>query len=239
LFGEFGPSSWGRRYHLELALRLRLPTLFREIKNSRNRSPVRALAGQLLATLLPRRGIDVSLLFTSDFRRECKAKPVWRSRSPYQRRYQEASIRYWLGKHAVERGQTMYPVRPSHPLLDKRILEFCLALPGSMDVGKGYPRYPVRAALDGILPPRIQWRTDKTHFSPDYYARYNAQLGMAQDFVRAIGPRDPVRTIVDVERLAKMLVPVDPVAGLASARDEVPMTLYLIGFLRQFTEFRP
>ncbi len=241
-FGEFGPSSWGERYHLELALKLRLPTLFREMKNSRtcrSSSPLRALAGQLRRMLTPRLGIDVSLPFTRDFQQECEAKPVWRSRSPWPRRHQAASIRYWLGKHAVERGQSVNLVRPSFPLIDKRILEFCLALPCSMDVGKGYQRFPVRAALDGILPPRIQWRTGKMHYSPDYYVRYNAQLGMAQDFVAAIGARDPVRTIVDVERLGKMLAPVDPAVGLASARDEVPMTLYLIGFLRQFSEFRP
>jgi asparagine synthase (glutamine-hydrolysing) len=107
-----------------------------------------------------------------------------------------------------------------------------------MDVREGYQRYPIRAALNGILPPKIQWRTDKIPFSPDYFVRYNAQLGMALEFVAAIRPNDPVRKIVDVEKLRRMLVPVDAAAKPAPARDEIPLTLYLINFLRQFSEFR-
>jgi hypothetical protein len=101
----------------------------------------------------------------------------------------------------------------------------------------GYSRYLIRTALEGILPRRIQWRTDKKLFAPDYSARFNAQLGKACDFVAAIGPKDPVRSIVDVDRLKARLVP---------ARDAfewdstilIPNTVYLICFLRQFAEFR-
>jgi hypothetical protein len=124
-------------------------------------------------------------------------------------------------------------------LLDKRILEFCLALPAGMNVRDGYQRYLIRRALDGVLPPRIQWRTSKAHFSPDYYVRYNAQLGMARSFVAAIGSRDPVRSVIDVNRIEKMLIPVDVATVNVAARDDVPVTLYTINFLRQFPEFQP
>lgn len=76
-------------------------------------------------------------------------------------------------------------------------------------------------------------------YSPDYFVRYNAQLGMARDFVSAIGPKDPVRAVVDVEQLAALTQPVDALSGSAAARDQVPVTMYLINFLRQFPEFRP
>jgi hypothetical protein len=103
----------------------------------------------------------------------------------------------------------------------------------------GYPRYLIRAALDGILPQKIQWRTDKAPFSADYLQRYNEQLGMAREFVSRIGARDPVRSVIDVERLQRLLVPVDPGKESVAARDEVPNTLYMINFLRQFSEFQP
>jgi hypothetical protein len=149
-------------------------------------------------------------------------------------------MRHWIGgKHAVLRGQSVALIPQSFPLLDKRLLEFCLAMPAGLAVREGYPRYPIRAALEGILPRRIQWRTSKLPFSPDYFVRYNAQIGIAREFVAAIGPHDPVRTIVDVERLRTLLVPVDAVAGSVAARDQVPWTLYLISFLRQFSEFQP
>jgi len=76
-------------------------------------------------------------------------------------------------------------------------------------------------------------------FAPDYFVRYNAQLPKARDFVAAIGARDPVRTIVDIDRLAKLLTPVDPVQGKWEALVSIPGTIYLIAFLRQFSEFRP
>jgi len=179
------------------------------------------------------------MLLTRDFQRECRDKPIRTNRSPLQRRYQFASIRQMIGNHATGRGQTVGLLPMSFPLLDKRILEFCLALPVSMDVRDGHHRYPIRAALNGVLPPRIQWRADKIPFSPDYFVRYNSQLGMALEFVAAIGPKDPVRRIVDVERLRRMLVPADTKTRFAPARDEIPSTLYLINFLRQFSEFRP
>jgi asparagine synthase (glutamine-hydrolysing) len=240
--GEFGVSSWSERYYLELAIRGHWRTLFRELKRcraSRSPSPARMLARQALNILSPVRGWRPAVLLASDFRRQSKARPALKGRSPYLRRHQVSEIRFWLSKHAMERGQSISLIPPCSPLLDKRILEFCLAMPESMDVGDGYPRYRIRAALDGILPPRIQWRTTKAPYSPDYFARYNAQLGMAREFVQAIRPNDPVRTVVDVEGLGKLLVPVDPAVGPTAARDEIPVTLYLINFLRQFAEFRP
>ncbi len=240
--GEFGVSSWSERYYLELAIRGHWRSLARELKRcraSRSASPARMLGRQILNILSPVRGWRPAVLLASDFRREVNARPALQGRSPYLRRHQVSEIRFWLSKHAMERGQSISLIPPCSPLLDKRILEFCLAMPESMDVGEGYPRYRIRAALDGILPPRIQWRTTKAPFSPDYFVRYNAQLGIAREFVQAIGPKDPIRTVVNVEGLGKLLVPVDAAAGPTAARDEVPVTLYLINFLRQFSEFRP
>ena len=69
--------------------------------------------------------------------------------------------------------------------------------------------------------------------------RYNAQIAKAREFVAAIGPRDPVRSVVDLGLLSRKLQPVDPVAGTWDALVSIPMTVYLIAFLRQFAEFRP
>ena len=240
--GELSITSWSERYHLEMAIRFRWATLFRELKKrrtARNSSPVRVLGGELLRTLFPRRGWKPVMLLARDFRRERRDGPAFRSHSPYQRPYQAALVRRSLSQHA-DRGETMHLLPQCSPLFDKRLLEFCLAMPTDVDVHDGYHRYPVRAALDGILPPRIQWRTDKKPYSPDYFVRYNAQLGIAREFVAAIGPRDPVRTIVDVEKLQQLLIPVqDLAAGTLAALGQVPGTLYLICFLRQFSAFRP
>jgi hypothetical protein len=108
-----------------------------------------------------------------------------------------------------------------------------------LKVRNGYQRYLIREALDGMLPRRIQWRTNKAPFSPDYFFRYNTQLEKARCFVAAISPRDPIRSVVDVERLKLLLRPAPVPRGNAESLTAVPTTIYLILFLRQFTEFRP
>jgi asparagine synthase (glutamine-hydrolysing) len=128
--------------------------------------------------------------------------------------------------------------RQALPLLDKRVIEFCLSLPPNIGVRNGYHRYLLRGALDGLLPKRIQWRTDKTLFSPDYNLRYNSQLGLARALVASVGPNDPVRSIVDVDSLEKLLEPIDPATRNDMALGLIPRTIYMIRFLRQFSEFR-
>jgi hypothetical protein len=140
--------------------------------------------------------------------------------------------------HAHSNELTGWPVPFSFPLLDKRLLEFCLSAPGEMKIRDGYSRYLVRRSMDGILPRKIQWRTTKCAFAPDYGKRYRAQIGKARDFVMNIRSRDPVRTIVNVERLEYLINNPDSAAGNAAALAVVPMTIYMICFLRQFGEFR-
>lgn len=48
------------------------------------------------------------------------------------------------------------------PLLDIRLLEFHLSVPSHMKRKKGYGRYLFRRSIDGVVPPEIQWRTDKS-----------------------------------------------------------------------------
>jgi hypothetical protein len=94
-------------------------------------------------------------------------------------------------------------------------------------------------ALDGILPRRIQWRTTKSPFSPDYFSRYNSQLKRARQFVADIGIGDPIRSIVDLDALNRLLQRPAVLARDNEAMVQIPTTIYLICFLRQFAEFRP
>ncbi len=49
-----------------------------------------------------------------------------------------------------------------YPLLDIRLVEFHLAVPSCLKRKNGYGRYLYRKAVEGIIPPEIQWRVDKT-----------------------------------------------------------------------------
>jgi asparagine synthase (glutamine-hydrolysing) len=128
------------------------------------------------------------------------------------------------------------------PLLDRRLLEFCLAAPAQLKIRDGYPRYLARGALAGVLPEQIRWRTSKEPLSPDYALRCNAQRGQAAAYLSEIGPRDPVRAVVDVQRLQRWAT-----HEMTASRYSTPENLragfgvyqgiYLIAFLRQFPQF--
>lgn len=129
------------------------------------------------------------------------------------------------------------------PLMDVRLLEFCLNAPLTYKIKNGYNRYMVRAGLDGILPPEIQWRNSKTPFSPDYIRRYKMQLSLVKAFLNGIKPNDPVRRIVNIDKLTELVnIPLaDNESGTYAetlARDLVPEGIYLIQFLRRFPEFQ-
>jgi asparagine synthase (glutamine-hydrolysing) len=127
------------------------------------------------------------------------------------------------------------------PYFDKRVIEFCLAAPGEMKVWGGYHRYLIRASLAGILPPAIQWRISKEPFSPDLHLRYNRQRPQAQALLASIAPHDPIRHIVNVEKLKRLATIEMPAGWTNTSAHEASMNalrgIYLIAFLRQFGEY--
>jgi asparagine synthase (glutamine-hydrolysing) len=241
--GELGATTWSNRYYLQLAARFRWIRLFSEMRRLRkvsNSSPFRIVAGQLRNVLFPGKTRRPMFLLAQGFKNQFRFRPAFHGRSLSERQYQAELINYWMKKHASRHFNSPDGLVPrSYPLLDKRVIELCLRLPASLNVRGGYHRCFVRYALDGVLPKRIQWRTSKKPFSPDYFVRYNSQLKLATDFVASIAPNDPVRSVIDVDGLETCLrEPVDPVKGSLAARMEVPNTLYAINFLRQFSDFR-
>lgn len=135
------------------------------------------------------------------------------------------------------------PVEFRYPFLDKRLIEFTTAVPIELKFKNGYYRYLIRVALDKILPPKIQWRTSKTPFSPDYMRRFNSQIEGVRDLLADISANDPLREALDIEKIknwADLSIPDTEryTENEAIARDHLPQAIYLIYFLRKFSEFR-
>ena len=55
-----------------------------------------------------------------------------------------------------------------HPFMDKRLIEFCLALPADQKLSNGFGRIVMRRALSGFLPEKVQWRGGKADLSPNF-----------------------------------------------------------------------
>ena len=63
-----------------------------------------------------------------------------------------------------DRIASAFHIEPRCPFLDKRLVEFCYAIPNEMKFRFGWNRYLQRIALENILPTEIQWRPLKKFF---------------------------------------------------------------------------
>lgn len=62
----------------------------------------------------------------------------------------------------LEKISAAYGIEARYPFFDRRLIEFCIALPPGQRVYKGWTRSIFRHAMEGILPKDVQWRTDKS-----------------------------------------------------------------------------
>lgn len=82
------------------------------------------------------------------------------------------------GRIAARQG-----VEPRHPLLDTRLVQFCLALPWPQKINRGHTKIILRRAMAGTLPEPVCWRTGKEHLGPDFF---QAWLRLKRDFIDEI-----------------------------------------------------
>lgn len=67
--------------------------------------------------------------------------------------------------HILDRCAAAHNIEFRFPFWDVRLVEFCLSLPPHLKLRGGVSRYVFRKAMDGILPPKIQWRSGKADLS--------------------------------------------------------------------------
>jgi asparagine synthase (glutamine-hydrolysing) len=75
-----------------------------------------------------------------------------------------------------------------YPFWDKRLVEFCLAIPAAQKLHQGWNRSILRRAMTGILPQEVQWRRGKADFTPNLIRgllREQAQINewIAEDLI--------------------------------------------------------
>jgi asparagine synthase (glutamine-hydrolysing) len=67
----------------------------------------------------------------------------------------------------LDKAAAAFAVEPRYPFWDRRLVEFCLALPPEQKLHRGWSRVVLRRAMAGILPLQVQWRAGKLDFSPN------------------------------------------------------------------------
>lgn len=268
--GEFGPTFPGYGYYPELFLQGRWRRLSRELtqRAAVDGHPLwRTTAAHLVRPLLPARvlrllGVE-SLRFgivqshanhplQPDFVAEnlgVEAEVLLRrlakaTTSAHNHRLNQARpISVRQGNIGFGEFVGYADVEMRFPFMDKRLLELCLAAPGEVKFHNGHKRGLVRTALDGLLPPAIQWRRTKEPFDPGYPTRYNRQRSMVVQLLASIPAGDPLRSVVDIEKLRRLAAQIMTGNRGNTPADFVGMHtvtlgVYLIAFLRLFDDWR-
>jgi asparagine synthase (glutamine-hydrolysing) len=68
----------------------------------------------------------------------------------------------------LDRVGAAFSVEPRYPFFDRRLMEFCLALPPDRKLDQGWTRAILRHAMAGILPEEVRWRMDKGNLSQPF-----------------------------------------------------------------------
>jgi asparagine synthase (glutamine-hydrolysing) len=68
----------------------------------------------------------------------------------------------------LDRSAAAFALEARHPFIDKRLVEFCLALPPEQKLHQGWGRMVMRRAMAKVLPEQVQWRAGKTDMTPNF-----------------------------------------------------------------------
>lgn len=73
-----------------------------------------------------------------------------------------------LSLELADHTAAAFSMESRNPFYDKRLIEFCLALPSIQKLNKGWDRVILRRAMENILPKEVQWRRNKSNLGPNF-----------------------------------------------------------------------
>ena len=92
-----------------------------------------------------------------------------------------------------------FGVEPRYPFFDRRLMEFCLAVPADQKMQQGLTRNVLRNAMDGVLPRKVQERPGKGNLAPSFWGALREYA--VDDVADVVLDDDPrMARYVDVER---------------------------------------
>ena len=89
---------------------------------------------------------------------------------------------------ALDKTGAAFGVELRHPFFDKRLVEYCVALPVNQKIDAGWTRMILRRSMQNILPSEIQWREGKSNLEPNFV---NSFLGVDHERLDEAILRDP------------------------------------------------
>ena len=101
------------------------------------------------------------------------------------------------GCEMFDKAAAPFSIELRHPFLDRRLIEFCLAVPADQKLRDGWIRMILRRALEGILPEEIRWRGGKSTLTPNFN---RALKRFGRDTVQQVIHHNPGRLEEYVDR---------------------------------------
>jgi len=127
--------------------------------------------------------------------------------------------------------------RISYPYLDKRMLEFGLAVDGHFKYQNRQNRRLIRLGMDGLLPRKILSRTSKAPFCPDYHIRFERDKVRATRSLKDFSESGILGPIVDLQKISRALQstpayrPENPMRVDYESQFLIPYGVYMCYFL--------
>ncbi len=95
-----------------------------------------------------------------------RPRPALAEREDHYRRLMSGFVPFYL--EVADKAAAMFSLEPRYPFFDKRLVEFSFALPAEQKLARGWTRLILRRAMQGILPPEVQWRGNKSNLSANF-----------------------------------------------------------------------
>jgi asparagine synthase (glutamine-hydrolysing) len=102
----------------------------------------------------------------------------------------------------ADRAAAAFGLEPRYPFFDRRLVEYCLALPPEQKLHDGWTRVVERRAMEGVVPEEVRWRIGKANLSPNFKrGLFNDDRHVVEDVIL----KDPqvIDEYVDVAALRK------------------------------------
>ena len=111
-----------------------------------------------------------------------------------------------------------YNIEAATPLLNKNIMEFMLDVPMEQFRVGGAKRSILRRAMEGVLPPEIQWRNDKQPYSPDYITRILKEKEAINTLMHTVED-GPAMKFINPSHVTDALNSLQPTTGMTDGKD--------------------
>lgn len=135
---------------------------------------------------------------------------------------------------AKARAIAPFGIEPRHPFYDRRVVEFCLALPPEQKLNRGWNRMILRRALGHLYPREVCWRATKGNFTPNFEKAF---LTIGRRRLEEVILEDPgtIRPYVNLDNLRRNYRELLSGRGDSDCLSMVWLAVSLALWLRQWT----